>query len=230
MSDTPARDLTDPDFRKGVLDVLGALAYGELVGFFAIVRDAEGAPEIGLRMRLAEVAVAEHSEYERLTGRISELGGDPEAVMEPFAESFDAWHQRTQPGSWHEGLMKVYTGNSLAADFYREIARYVDPETQQLVADVLGRGRHVEFAAGRLREAITQDQKIAGRLALFGRRMVGEALTQAQQVAADRDAMTALLMGGGPGGGGADLAELARMFARITQRHTERMEALGLSA
>lgn len=230
MSDVPARDLSDPAFREGVLDVLGALAYGELVGFFAIVRDAEGAPEIGLRMRLAEVAVSEHGEYERLTGRIAELGGDPETVMEPFAKSFDAWHQRTQPASWHEGLMKVYTGNSMAADFYGEIARYVDDDTQRLVTDVLGRGRHVEFAAGRLREAIAEDQKIAGRLALFGRRMVGEALTQAQQVAAERDAMTSLLIAGGPGGGGADLAELARMFARITDRHTERMAALGLSA
>jgi tRNA-(MS[2]IO[6]A)-hydroxylase (MiaE)-like len=230
MSDAPARDLSDPAFREGVLDLLGALAYGELVGFFTIVRDAEGAPEIGLRMRLAEVAVSEYTEYERLTGRIVELGGEPEKVMEPFATSFDAWHKRTQPSSWLEGLMKVYTGNSMAADFYREITRYVDPETQQLVGDVLGRGRHVEFAAGRLRDAIAEDATIAGRLALFGRRMVGEALTQAQQVAAERDAMTALLLAGGPASGGADLAELARMFARITDRHTERMEALGLSA
>lgn len=230
MSDAPVRDLTNPAFREGVLDLLGALAYGELVGFFTIVRDAEGAPDIGMRMRLGEVAVSEYGEYKRLTGRISELGGDPEKIMQPFATSFDAWHQRTRPSSWLEGLMKVYTGNSMAADFYREIAQYVDPETQQLVTDVLGRGRHVEFAAARLREAIAEDQKIAGRLALFGRRMVGEALTQAQQVAADRDAMTALLIADGTGSGGADLAELARMFARITERHTERMEALGLSA
>lgn len=230
MPDAPTRDLSDPAFREGVLDLLGALAYGELVGFFTIVHDADDAPDIGLRMQLAEVAVSEYGEYQQLTTRIVELGGEPEKVMAPFAKSFDDWHQRTRPSSWLEGLMKIYTGNSMAEDFYREMAQYVDPQTRQLVAEVVGRGRHVDFAATRLRDAIQQDAKVAGRLALFGRRMVGEALTQAQHVAADRDAMTALLIADGTGGGGADLAELARMFARITERHTERMEALGLSA
>jgi len=57
---------------------------------------------------------------------------------------------------------------------------------------------------------------------------VGEALSQAQQVAAERDALTTLLVGGGtiPG---ADLAELARMFARLTDAHTKRMQRLGLT-
>ena len=56
---------------------------------------------------------------------------------------------------------------------------------------------------------------------------MGEALTQAQRVAADRDALTALLAGGidRPG---LDLAALGRMFTRITERHAERMAELGL--
>ncbi|MEI2820432.1 MAG: hypothetical protein V9E81_09560 [Marmoricola sp.] len=56
---------------------------------------------------------------------------------------------------------------------------------------------------------------------------MGEALSQAQRTAADRDALTALLAGGidRPG---LDLAAVSRMFTRITERHTERMSALGL--
>ena len=58
---------------------------------------------------------------------------------------------------------------------------------------------------------------------------MGEALTQAQRVAAERDALTALLAGGidRPG---LDLAAIGRMFTRITEHHTERMAELGLSA
>jgi hypothetical protein len=58
---------------------------------------------------------------------------------------------------------------------------------------------------------------------------VGEALSQAQRVAAERDALAALLVGGidRPG---ADLAEVGRMFARLTENHTKRMAALGLSS
>ena len=44
--------------------------------------------------------------------------------------------------------------------------------------------------------ASTPTRRLGGRLALWGRRLMGEALTQAQRVAAERDALTALLAGG----------------------------------
>ena len=81
----------------------------------------------------------------------------------------------------------------------------------------------------RVRAAIDNDPKLAGRLALWGRRLVGEALSQAQRVAAERDALAALLVGG-VDRPGADLAEVGRMFARLTENHTRRMAKLGLSA
>ena len=74
---------------------------------------------------------------------------------------------------------------------------------------------------------------MAGRLALWGRRLMGEMLSQAQRTAAERDALSNLLVGGIGGGTtlpGFDLAEIGRMFARLTEEHTRRMRALGLSA
>ena len=58
---------------------------------------------------------------------------------------------------------------------------------------------------------------------------MGEALSQAQRVAAERDALTALLVGG-VDRPGMDLAALARMFARLSETHAKRMAQLGLSA
>ena len=55
---------------------------------------------------------------------------------------------------------------------------------------------------------------------------MGEALSQAQRVAAERDALTALLAGG-VDRPGLDLAALGRMFTRLTERHAERMAELG---
>jgi len=70
---------------------------------------------------------------------------------------------------------------------------------------------------------------VAGRLALWGRRLVGEALSQAQQVVAQRDELSALLAGS-PERPGMDLAAIGRMMARLTEKHSARMAALGLSA
>lgn len=59
-------------------------------------------------------------------------------------------------------------------------------------------------------------------------RLMGEALSQAQRVVADRDALSTMLVGGVADG--FDLAEVGRMFSRITEAHTKRMAALGLAA
>ena len=80
-----------------------------------------------------------------------------------------------------------------------------------------------------MKGAIADDPRLAGRLALWGRRLMGEALTQAQRVAAEREALSALLAGG-VDRPALDLAAIGRMFTRITERHTERMALLGLDA
>jgi len=49
-----------------------------------------------------------------------------------------------------------------------------------------------DFAVRHIRQAIVDDPRLGGRLALWGRRLMGEALTQAQRVAAERDALSAL--------------------------------------
>jgi hypothetical protein len=58
---------------------------------------------------------------------------------------------------------------------------------------------------------------------------MGEALSQAQRVAAERDALSALLAGG-VDRPGMDLAAIGRLFTRLTDNHSKRMETLGLSA
>jgi hypothetical protein len=85
------------------------------------------------------------------------------------------------------------------------------------------------FIVDQVRQGTQHDSKLAGRLSLWGRRLVGEALSQAQRVAADRDALTGLLTGtvDRPG---MDLAAISRMFSRLVANHTKRMAELGLQA
>jgi hypothetical protein len=75
-----------------------------------------------------------------------------------------------------------------------------------------------------VKEIISEEPSVGGRLALWARRLVGEALIQAQQVAVERDALLELLVGSG------DLAGISRLLKTITDRHTERMGLLGLNA
>jgi len=210
----------------GVVDLLGMLAYATLSGFFRLTDDAAIAVSLADKMALAEMAVAEYGHFRRLLGRLEELDVDPGTAMQPFVQALDAFHARTRPADWLEGLVKAYVGDGISADFYRTIADLLDPPTQALGAEVLADTGHADFVIARVREAITADPSVAGRLALWARRLVGEALGQAQRIAAEREALARLLAGGDP----AQLGKIGRMFAKLTDAHSGRMAALGLAS
>lgn len=219
----------DPTYRTGVLELLGVLASGELTAFERLAEDAHLAPTVEDKAEIAAMAAAEYEHFAVIRRAIEDLGADPFEVMRPFHATFDAFHARTKPADWLEGLVKAFVGDGLAADFYAEIAAYLDEKTRALVMETLNGTGHSTFVIGRVREAIEADQKIAGRLALWGRRFMGEALVQAQGVAADHDGLSAVLVGG-VDRPGMDLAGIGRMLARLTEAHAERMSSLGLDA
>jgi len=208
----------------GVIDLLGLLAYASLVAFFQLSDDAALAASLADKADLAELAVAEFGHFQLLRERIKDMGTDPQEAMRPFVDPVDAFHARTAPSDWLEGLIKAYVGDGIADDFYRLVAQLLDAPTKELVLEVLADSGHAQFVISRVREAISADPAVAGRLALWARRLVGEALSQAQRVAAEREPLARLLAGASP----AQLGEIGRMFAALTDAHAERMAALGL--
>ncbi len=219
----------DPHYREAVVDLLGAISYGEISAFERLAEDAKLAPTLQDKVALAAMASAEFAKVAPLHARITDLGSDPFVAMAPFRMPIDQFHLHTAPADWLEGLVKAYVGDGLANDFFREIAAYLDPDTRDLVVSSVADAGHAAFVVERVRGTIVADPPLGGRLALWGRRLMGEALTQAQRVAAERDALSALLAGG-VDRPGLDLAAIGRMFTRLTDRHDERMSELGLDA
>jgi hypothetical protein len=209
---------------RAVVDLLGALAYAELTAFDRLAEDARLAPTLTGHAALARMAAAELAHHGRLTERLVELGADPVAAMEPFVSALDAFHTGTRPRTWLEGLVKAYVGDGLAADFYRELATFLPEPDRGLILEVMADTGHADFAVREVRAAIATDRKVAGRLALWGRRLVGEAITQSQAVIAERDDLARLIMAGT-----GDLTGIGRLIERITSAHTHRMRALGLN-
>ncbi|HEX2892443.1 MAG TPA: ferritin-like fold-containing protein [Marmoricola sp.] len=219
----------DPAYRAAVVDLVGAIAYGEISAFDRLAEDARLAPTLVDKLALGKMATVQFNHVQPLLDRIAALGAEPMTAMAPFVKPFDAFHAKTAPNNWLEGLVKAYVGDGLAADFYREVAAFLDADTRDLVIASLVDSGHADFVVDRVRRAIERDPKVAGPLALWGRRLMGEALSQAQRVVADRDSLAALLAGG-VDRPGLDLAALGRMFTRLTENHAKRMAELGLAS
>jgi hypothetical protein len=213
LTDAGRRAMEDPAYRAAVVDLLGAIAYGELSAFERLVEDAKLAPGIEDKIAIGAMAAAEFGHLQKLVGRLAELGADPAEAMQAFRASFDSFHAHTAPADYYEGLIKAYVGDGLAADFYREIAAYLDPETREVIISSLEDAGQTAFIVERVRAGIAEDHRLGGRLALWGRRLMGEAL-----------------LAGGVDRPGLDLAALGRMFTRLTERHAARMAELGLDS
>jgi hypothetical protein len=207
-----------------VVELLGMLAYGELLAFDRMAADARLAPDLRRRAVLSEMAAVEIGNYRRLAGRLVELGADPEEAMAPFATPLQAYHDSTDPKDWLEALTKAYVGDGIADDFFREVAAFLDAPDRDLVLEVLHGNRYDDFAAEEIRRAIAADPKVANRLSIWARRLVGEGLSQAQWVAGERVALaTLIVLGSG------DQAGVQALLKRLTSAHTARMTAVGLN-
>lgn len=207
-----------------VVDLLGLVAYGELSAFDRMAADARLAPDLDRRAVLSEMAAVEIAGYRRLATRLGELGVAPGEAMAPFEGALRDYHDSTEPKDWLEALTKAYVGDAIADDFFREVAGYLAEPDRRLVLDVLHDSRYDEFAMREIRAAIEADPKVANRLSMYARRLVGEVLSQATRTAAERPALAALVMSGA-----GDPSAVQELFGRLTAAHTRRMSAVGLN-
>ena len=222
MSTSPA----DPArYNTFLMDLLGVMAYGELSAFERLSSDARYSPTLHDRAVLGRLAVMEFQHYELVSAKFDAMGLDAEAAMLPFQPSVDHFHERTRPADWYESLMKAYVIDTVSADFYRAISRYVDADTRALVEQIQAEGGATEVLRERLKTALADDPRLASRLALWARRLLGEALTQAQRVSFEHS-----FVGGLSGADENRSKELVReLMDELAANHSRRMTQLGLA-
>ncbi|GEA80189.1 ferritin-like fold-containing protein [Cellulomonas uda] len=232
-----------PASTADAVELLGLVAQLEHTAFVRLAGDCALAPDVEQRLALSRFAAAAVERRDRVLARVAELGADPAASMRQFDDVLTEFDERTQPSSWWERLLKAYVGYGVADDFCRIAAQGLDERSRAVVLEVLDDASHAELAVAELDAAGSGDGVLSSRLALWGRRLVGEALGTVQRLITQRPALERLVAAaaaepdGAPSdGGNASAAGTttpnapAKVFGELTAQHTRRMSRLGLTA
>jgi len=212
-----------PADHPGINELFSLLAYGEVTAFYRLTDEARMAPNLRGRINMARMAASEMRHYELLHTTLESRGVDVLAAITRYAPALENYHRLTMPSTWLEALVKTYVGDAMAADLYLAIANSLPDDVADVVREVLGETVHSQFVVAEVRAAVSASGRQRSRLALWSRRLLGEAITQAQYVMADHDELVDLVVAGSGG-----LGQLTDFFEAMQHTHNERMRQLGL--
>jgi hypothetical protein len=200
---------------KSLVQVLGAVAYGELKAYEGAKAEAAAATTEAERRRYRKVAAEELRHHKGFVARLEAMGADPERAMAPYRTPLDRYHGRT-PGDEVDEAVFGYLGEGVADDLLQWLRRVVDPETAAFIDTVIeDEVEHEAGAAADLRDVLGT--------APHGRRRAGRA---------SRRMLVHMLWSGRTGA--APLAAFVRLgrphelVGAILGGHVRRMAAVGL--
>lgn len=218
---------TSDRYELAIVELLGALAYGQMRSFEATARLIALAPDARTADVMAQAAVNEHHAYAQLRDYLAKRTELPSAVMDRQKRHFDAFFDQAPLGDWIEASLFFALGLPIAADFAKEIAPTLDAETAEVVTTALaGRGHFQQMARERLKAELA-DEGIHERARHLSADLLGRALTSYQGAVADTDALAVLLA---KDTGPTESAEgrVKRLAIGVLSGHRRRVVDLGL--
>jgi hypothetical protein len=198
---------------------LGQAGYITLMLFENLGRAVVAAPTTAAKTALSRAAAQVLEAHEGLVTEMLGLGIEPVAAMDPFRQQLDEYQRRTEGADWPEILVTCYLTTGFLTDFFVGLAGGLPPGLADRIALLLDVDRGEQVLETELRTLIEQSPKIASRLAMWGRRLIGDTMLVAR---------SALMVGAD--GPGAQTDRIEPAFNELIGAHTRRMDALGLTA
>ena len=197
---------------------LGRAACVQLTIFETIAHALATAPNLRGKNAVSRVATSSLRRYDGLVLELIRIGHDPTEAMGRFSAGIDRFQHEVAGGDWYETLVTCYVTAGLLDDFFVRLADGLGDEQRRRIVALLGQDASSQHIVALLRTAIAENPRLASRLAMWGRRLVGDTLLVARSSLAVPERTRG------------DDARLEPVFTEIIALHTRRMDALGLTA
>ena len=158
---------------SALVQVLGAVAYGELKAYEGARARAENTDDPEVRRAQRKVAAEELRHHKGFVRRLEALGADPERAMAPYRAQLDRYHAMV-PVDDLDAAVSSLLGEGIADDLLRWLRQVADADTAAFVEEVLAdEAGHEALAAAELRARLGRDPVRRARSGLAALAMVG---------------------------------------------------------
>lgn len=231
---------------KGALDLkpftpepkvfLGTLAYLQLSSFEILTKQLNYSPTTLAKTQLSEAAAKSFEKYRVISRLLAKQGLDVTDAMDPYVDRIDVFHSRTTGIDWYENVIKVYLVMGMLDDFYSRLAAGLPADMRDQVQKALADKTIDKFAQVVLKSGMDENPQLAARLALWGRRLMGDVILEMRavldnhklagvakkklQLSAEDEHRVAIEA----------YAKLEPLVTELIGAHSLRMDALGLAA
>jgi hypothetical protein len=155
--------------------------------------------------------------------------------MDPFTERIDTFHSRTSGTDWYESIIKIYLVSGLLDDFYKRLAVGLNSELRESVEKALSDKTLEKFAQQVLVEGMKSNPQLDSRLALWGRRLMGDVLLEVRAAFDNRklagiDKTATLTLEQERVVNLESYTKIEPLVTEMIAAHTLRMDSIGLTA
>ncbi|MEQ1736871.1 MAG: ferritin-like fold-containing protein, partial [Rhodoglobus sp.] len=206
------------EFTPPLTEFLGRAAYVQLMLFENLSRALSTAPSTAAKAAIGPAVELAISKHRALADEITRAGGSIATAMDPYTAEVDLFERSTQGADWYETLMTCYLTAGFLDDLFARLGAGLPAESSARIVAIYHSGTAEPMLGQQLQSAIEANPRLASRLAMWGRRLVGDTLLLAR----------ASLTWGENHRSDEERAE--PVFTELIAAHTRRMDRLGLTA
>lgn len=206
------------EFTPDLVAFLGRSAYVQLTLFENLSRAISSAPTTSAKTAIGRAAELSLGKHRALVDEIARAGRDPAEVMEPYTGVVDEFERETHGADWFETLVTCYLTAGFLDDFFARLAVGLPADQSRRITAIFTAESGEKVLAAQLQAAIDDNPRLASRLAMWGRRLVGDTLLVARSALVFTENHKS------------DEARVEPVFTELIAAHTRRMDALGLTA
>jgi hypothetical protein len=206
-----------------------------LSNFEILTNELKYSPTTQYKAELSEAAAKSFEKYRTVSKKLAGLGFDATDSMDPFTERIDTFHSRTAGIDWYESVIKIYLVSGLLDDFYGRLASGLTKELREGVEKALSDKTFEKFAKRVLVEGMAGNPQLESRLALWGRRLMGDVLLEVRAAFDNRklagiDKSSKLTLEQERKVNLESYSKIEPLVTEMIAAHSLRMDAIGLTA